>query len=196
MDGGAVGVGAAKQSFTWTAAQTERGPGAEMRCATGCRYSSAAVLTGRPGARTICPNLSRRTVPALWSGTGTSGTTEPVGGTDPGDGPARELPPRRGRRRGEGPPRSSRANSYAERWVRAVRAECLEWTLIWNQRQLHRVLTEYLPHYNTVRPHRSLDLQPPRPAPRLMLVEPDPVASPVQRVDVLGGLIHEYRRAA
>jgi transposase InsO family protein len=47
------------------------------------------------------------------------------------------------------PPRAPRANAYAERWVRTVRAECLDWTLVWSQRQLHRVLTEYLPHYNT-----------------------------------------------
>ena len=94
------------------------------------------------------------------------------------------------------PPRAPRANAYAERWVRTVRSECLDWTLVWSQRQLCRVLTEYLRHYNTVRPHRSLDLQSPRPTPRLTLVEPGTVESPVQRVDVLGGLIHEYRRAA
>ena len=94
------------------------------------------------------------------------------------------------------PPRAPRANAYAERWVRTVRTECLDWTLVWNERQLHRVLTEYLRHYNTVRPHRSLDLQPPRPAPRLTLVGSGAAESPVQRVDVLGGLIHEYRRAA
>ena len=94
------------------------------------------------------------------------------------------------------PPRAPRANAYAERWVHTVRAECLDWTLVWNQHQLHRVLTEYLRHYNAVRPYRSLDLQPPHPAARLMLVEPDTVVSAVQRVDVLGGLIHEYRRAA
>jgi putative transposase len=58
------------------------------------------------------------------------------------------------------------------------------------------VLTEYLRHYNTVRPHRSLDLQPPRPVSRLMLVEPVTGGLSVERVDVLGGLIHEYRRAA
>jgi transposase InsO family protein len=94
------------------------------------------------------------------------------------------------------PPRAPRANAYAERWVATVRAECLDWTLIWNERQLRRMLTEYLRHYNTVRPHRSLDLRPPRPASRLTLVEPGTVKAPVQRVDVLGGLIHEYHRAA
>jgi transposase InsO family protein len=93
------------------------------------------------------------------------------------------------------PPRAPRANAYAERWVATARSECLDWTLVWNERQLQRVLTEYLRHYNTVRPHRSLDLQPPRPT-QLTLVEPGGRESSVQRVDVLGGLIHEYRRAA
>lgn len=97
---------------------------------------------------------------------------------------------------GKIPPRAPRANAYAERWVRTVRVERLDWTLVWSQRQLYRVLTEYLRDYNTARPHRSLDLQPPRPASRLALVEPNPDVSPVRRVDVLGGLIHEYRRAA
>jgi Integrase core domain len=93
------------------------------------------------------------------------------------------------------PPRAPRANAYAERWVRTVREECLDWTLIWNQRQLHRVLAEYLRHYNTVRPHRGLDLQSPTSERSLTLVEPT-AAGLVERVDVLGGLIHEYRRAA
>jgi putative transposase len=78
--------------------------------------------------------------------------------------------------------------------VRTVRSKCLDWTLVWSQRQPHRVLTEYLRHYNTVRPHRGLDLLPPRPAARLTPVEPGAGESSLQRV--LGGLIHEYRRAA
>jgi hypothetical protein len=59
------------------------------------------------------------------------------------------------------------------------------------------VLTECLHHYNKARPHRSLNLQPPNPARRLTLVDSSSTAErPVRRVDVLGGLIHEYQRAA
>ena len=94
------------------------------------------------------------------------------------------------------PPRAPRANAYAERWVRTVRSECLDWILIWNQHQLRRILTEYLGHYDAARPHRSLDLQPPTPTRALTLVKSSTVERPVRRVDVLGGLIHEYQRAA
>jgi putative transposase len=51
------------------------------------------------------------------------------------------------------PPRAPKANAYAERWVRTVRTECLDWTLIWNRNHLQRVLTRYVEHYNTGRPH-------------------------------------------
>jgi transposase InsO family protein len=90
------------------------------------------------------------------------------------------------------PPRTPTANAYAERWVRTVRTECLDWVLIGNRGHLNRVLTAYLTHYNTARPHRSLDLGVPQPA-------STPAATPalrIERIDVLGGLIHEYRRAA
>jgi putative transposase len=59
------------------------------------------------------------------------------------------------------PPRAPKANAYAERWVRTVRSECLDWTLIWNRHHLQRVLTRYVEHYNTGRPHRG---HRPRPA--------------------------------
>ena len=94
------------------------------------------------------------------------------------------------------PPRAPKANAFAERWVRTVRSDCLDWTLVWNQRQLHRVMTEYLRHYNTVRPHRALDLQPPAARRILTTVRGSPATPAVERVDVLGGVIHEYRHAA
>lgn len=93
------------------------------------------------------------------------------------------------------PPRAPKANAFAERWVRTVRAECLDWALIWNRRHLHSVLTRYVEHYNTGRPHRSLDLDVPVPA-SLATESTLPNAGRVERVDVLGGLIHEYHRAA
>jgi hypothetical protein len=43
-----------------------------------------------------------------------------------------------------------------------VRTECLDWVLIWNRRHLERVLTDYIRHYNTARPHRGIDLDVPR----------------------------------
>src|SRR5439155_8962345 len=92
------------------------------------------------------------------------------------------------------PPRAPKANAYAERWVRTVRAECLDWTLIVNGRHLRRVLTAYLEHYNAGRPHRGIHLDVPVGVP-MATVHTLPAVS-VERVDVLGGLIHEYRRAA
>jgi transposase InsO family protein len=93
------------------------------------------------------------------------------------------------------PPRVPKANAYAERWVRTVRSECLDWTLVWSGRHLQRVLTRYVEHYNTARPHRSLNLDAPVPV-SMAPVTALPAAGRVERVDVLGGLIHEYRRVA
>jgi transposase InsO family protein len=93
------------------------------------------------------------------------------------------------------PPRAPKANSYAERWVRTVRTECRDWILIWNRHHLERVLTVYVDHYNRTRPHRGIDLDVPGPP-----AEPTTAGTQdirrIQRVDVLGGLIHEYRHAA
>jgi transposase InsO family protein len=90
------------------------------------------------------------------------------------------------------PPRSPRANAYAERFVLTARTEVTDRMLIFGQRHLLLVLAEYEAHYNGRRPHRSLQLQPPRPD--------HPVADlsrkRIKRRPVLGGLINEYERAA
>lgn len=90
------------------------------------------------------------------------------------------------------PIRAPRANAYAERFVRTVRAECLDWLLILGRRHLERVLRIYTAHYNSERPHRGLALLPPQPA----NAAARPTAGEIRRRDRLGGLIHEYHRAA
>jgi putative transposase len=89
------------------------------------------------------------------------------------------------------PVRAPRANAYAERWVATVRAEGLDWTLIGNRRHLQRVLAVSVRHDNTSRPHRGLDLEIPI-APSTNTT----TTGPIERTDLLGGLIHEYQRAA
>ena len=94
------------------------------------------------------------------------------------------------------PVRAPNANAFAERFVRTVRSECLDWLLIVNRRQLERVLRVFVCHYNTHRPHRSLNLAPPeRSEQRLVLAVRQPTIA-IERRDRLGGLIHEYHLAA
>jgi hypothetical protein len=93
------------------------------------------------------------------------------------------------------PPRAPKANAFAERWVRTVRTECLDWLLIWNRRHLENVLAAYVEHYNTARPHRGINLGVP-----VTHDEPTPTSvaqiERIERVDVLDGLVHEYHHAA
>jgi putative transposase len=92
------------------------------------------------------------------------------------------------------PIRTPRANAFAERFVRTVRQECLDHVLIHDPRHLERVLQAYVSHYSQERPHRGLDLAVPvgNRAPCVRRT----TGTPVERRDVLAGLIHEYRWAA
>jgi putative transposase len=89
------------------------------------------------------------------------------------------------------PPRSPRANAYAERFVLTARTEVTDRMLIFGERHLRSVLAEYARHYNGRRPHRGRQLHPPRPD--------HPVADlsqeRIKRRPVLTGLINEYERA-
>ena len=90
------------------------------------------------------------------------------------------------------PPRSPRANAFAERFVLTARTEVTDRMLIFGERHQRAILAEYEAHYNGRRPHRSRQLHPPRPD--------HPAANPslerIKRRPVLGGLINEYERAA
>ena len=90
------------------------------------------------------------------------------------------------------PPRSPRANSYAERFVLTARTEVTDRMLIFGERHLRLVLAEYAAHYNGRRPHRSRQLRPPRPDYPIA----DLSEERIKRRPVLGGLLSEYERAA
>jgi transposase InsO family protein len=90
------------------------------------------------------------------------------------------------------PPRAPRANACAERWVRTLRHELLDRTIIWNERQLRALLVDYVDHYNQARPHRSLDQAAPCDT-NVVMIDSD---RPVLRRARCGALINEYRHAA
>ena len=92
------------------------------------------------------------------------------------------------------PVRAPKANAHAERWVGTVRAECLDWLLIVGRGHLEQVLRIYVQHYNRHRPHRALGLQAPD-SPAEVIADKDRLDR-VHRRDLLGGLVHEYQRAA
>ena len=90
------------------------------------------------------------------------------------------------------PIQAPQANAYAERFIRTVRAECLDWLLIIGRRHLETVLRIYTTHYNREHPHRGLALL----TPDSTRADAPPSGGEIERRDRLGGLIHEYHRAA
>ncbi|MCP4961116.1 MAG: transposase [Actinomycetia bacterium] len=98
------------------------------------------------------------------------------------------------------PVRTPVANTFAERWIGSIRRELLKQprglprTIVWNRRQLERLVRDYIDHHNQHRPHQSLEQRPPTPL-------RDPPETPPATVAVLrrarcDGLIREYRNAA
>jgi putative transposase len=94
------------------------------------------------------------------------------------------------------PPQAPKANAICETMIGTLRRELPDRTLIVNEQHLRQVLTEYLRHYNTARPHRALGQLTPAQADTC---PPEPVnlaEHRIRRKRVLGGLTHEYYVAA
>jgi putative transposase len=80
--------------------------------------------------------------------------------------------------------------------VRTVRAEVTDRMLIAGPRHLHAVMDEYVSHYNEHRPHRARNLRSPDRDDITMAAVTDRTTVKIRRRKVLGGLVHEYERAA
>ena len=92
------------------------------------------------------------------------------------------------------PVRSPNLNAYAERWVRSVKDEALSRMILFGESSLRHVLKEYVVSFNQARPHQGIQQRIPAP------LEPGGAASRTKgriiAFPVLGGLHHDYRRAA
>jgi putative transposase len=88
------------------------------------------------------------------------------------------------------PIQAPNANAFAERWIRSVREECLDKLIIVNQAHLRQTMTEYVAYYNSARPHQGIGQRTP------IFRFPGNHEGPIQRRNVLGGIIHDYYRRA
>jgi putative transposase len=92
------------------------------------------------------------------------------------------------------PYRTPRANAVCERFLGSVRRECLDHFLIFHEKQLYRLLKAYVVYFNQARPHQGMHQQ--IPVPSVPSVPEHDSSDKVISVPVLGGLHHDYQRAA
>jgi len=91
------------------------------------------------------------------------------------------------------PVRAPRANAICERFLGSVRRECLDQLLILHENQLHRVLRAYCAYVNTARPHQGIGQAIPDVAEQVRALH---APAALVSVPILGGLHHDYQRAA
>jgi transposase InsO family protein len=90
------------------------------------------------------------------------------------------------------PPRSPDLNAIAERFVRSVKEEALSRFILFGEKSLRYVLTEFLAHYHAERPHQGKGNVILFPGPR-----PEGAADgPIECRERLGGTLKYYERKA
>ncbi len=76
----------------------------------------------------------------------------------------------------------------AERFIRSIRQECLDWFIIFSEKQLRNILRNYMEYYNKYRPHQSLKSIPEG--------KPPDVSGKIKKMPILYGLHNHYYRAS
>jgi len=88
------------------------------------------------------------------------------------------------------PKMSPNLSPYAERFVLAIKSECLDKMILFGEKHLRYVIENYISHYLRERPHRVLGRR---------IIEPEtpmPTEGPVLCRERLGGLLKTYYRQA
>src|SRR5947209_20249990 len=88
------------------------------------------------------------------------------------------------------PYHAPRANAICERFLRSVRQECLDHLLIFQEKQLQRVLNEYVRYFNQARPHQGIQQQIPEPS--RSALSSHHASEKIIALPVMGGLHHDY----
>lgn len=89
------------------------------------------------------------------------------------------------------PAKSPNLNAYAERFVRSIKAECLNRVVPLSEQHLRKLLGDYLNHYHMERNHQGLENELIKPSADVISLD-----RPVRRRERLGGLLNYYYRAA
>jgi putative transposase len=92
------------------------------------------------------------------------------------------------------PYHAPRANAICERFMRSVRQECLDHLLIFQEKELQRVLNAYVAYFNQARPHQGIGQQIPEPSQSAL--SSHQAGEKVLALPVVGGLHHDSRWAA
>lgn len=83
---------------------------------------------------------------------------------------------------------SPNLSPYVERFIRSIKSECLNRMLIFGEAHLRHVVSEYIVHYHTERPHGGLNYK--------IIVPPPRGRGKIVCHERLGGLLKSWRRAA
>ncbi|HEY2841424.1 MAG TPA: integrase core domain-containing protein, partial [Pirellulales bacterium] len=91
-------------------------------------------------------------------------------------------------------PRSPNLNAYVERWIQSIQVECLDHFIVFGEAHLNHLVTEYVTHFETERPHQGLDNQ--LVIASKLVADDIPLLGQVKCCEWLGGLLKHYERRA
>ena len=85
-------------------------------------------------------------------------------------------------------PAAPNMNAYVERAIGSIRREALDHFLLYSEKQIKKIIREYIDYYNHNRPHQGID--------RIPDGESCNNTGKIRKMKILGGLHHHYYRSS